>query len=236
MTYKIKYPVSLHHPVHITRLVYVCGIWTFDRVMLRHTCDRTQSYALHVWCMCVAYEHLTESCYVTYVTGLSHTHHTSGVCVWHMNIWQSHVMSHMWQDSVIRITCLVYVCDIWTFDRVMLRHICDRTQSYALHIWCMCVTYEHLSESCYVTYVTGLSHTHYTSGVCVWHMTIGQCHVTSNMWQDSVIRITRLVYVCDIWPFDRVMLLHIRDRTQSYGWHVSRICVTFERVPESCYT
>jgi len=216
-------------------------------------CDTTPSRCAtprpHVW----------RVAYVTFICDKTHLNLTWPMYMWHdsFSLWHVsttwHASNHvtrfkphvsrsesdcqMWHDSFIRVTCLIYMCDmpysyVWHDSFICvtwLIHTCDMPHLYVWHALFICVTC--LDHKC------DMSHSY------VWHavvirVTRRKPHVSRSesdgqMRHDSFMYVTRLIHMCDmtrsyVWldPFIHVTwLIHTRDMTHSYIWHDSFIHV-----------
>jgi len=126
---------------------------------------------------------------------------------------------HVYHDSFIRVSRIVYMCDTW------LIYICNLTHSYTSHDSCICVTWLiHLRDKkkaqrwwwCGIWRGTWLIYTRVTCVPCL----IDMCTVThSHVYHDS--------FTCVIWLIDMCTMTHqhVCYMSHSCVWHVSWVAV-----------
>jgi len=162
-----------------------------------YVCDVTRSHVCHDSCICLTW--LIQTCDISpsYATWLV------PMCA----------MTHLYilQDSFIYLTWLIQIC--------VTRLICGcaQTHSYVCHDSFLCRTWPVHMRDITHSYATQLVR---TCDPCVRHK-------YSNMWQNSWIRVTWHMDMCEMTHPCVTWLIDMCDMTHSYVWHASFICVTW---------
>jgi len=131
MTYKVRDPMSLRHPVCEYSLTWTHSlIWVLCVSVM---CDMTFSSV----CVC-----LHALVWITWLV------HVRVVCEWLLHVCGM-TYSYVWHDSFMCVTWLIHTCDM-THSYVRhdsficvtwLIHMCDMTRSYVWHDSFICVTW-----------------------------------------------------------------------------------------------